>query len=296
MIIETNELNESIEQNINNDTNYKQIIDELRSKRSQIEDYLFDIETISKIHQRLKRQRDFRNDNKSEIMHTLEKLLKICSLKDLGEIIFILFEELSDLEKKNSNNRDTTRLQNKNFKKIKNIVNYLILHKKNLFMDIFMKYTISIESNYFWYKYEAKLMPYIMAMVKIRLVNFFLLYLKKNHEKIKKNENIVKFEILRNDQLTSKQLTKLSKTKEFTLWFKEFSFNTMKTWSLVPFNNSKLINQISKPSELINDLLDKGNIRFIRSKDLQIKNKINYGVQQMKDNDEYINLQLNKLI
>ncbi|KAJ6240365.1 hypothetical protein M0813_24365 [Anaeramoeba flamelloides] len=137
MIIETNELNESIEQNINNDTNYKQIIDELRSKRSQIEDYLFDIETISKIHQRLKRQRDFRNDNKSEIMHTLEKLLKICSLKDLGEIIFILFEELSDLEKKNSNNRDTTRLQNKNFKKIKNIVNYLILHKR-IYLWIFL--------------------------------------------------------------------------------------------------------------------------------------------------------------
>ncbi|KAJ6251479.1 hypothetical protein M0813_15019 [Anaeramoeba flamelloides] len=299
---ETEINNTSTNRNIDKNTNYKTIINELLNKKKQIEDQLFDLETINDVNQTLKRSIEYKNDNEVKYLSSLKKLKSICPLEDLGTIIVMLFEELFELDNNNTkkdnheNKSDLKKLKKKNFKKIKNLINYLVLVKKDLFMDIFQKYTISLESNYFWYKYHAKLMPYIMSMIKIRLVNFFLIYLTKNRHKIKNNEISFKFEVLKLHQLNFKVITKLSKDKEFASWFKIFSFNTMKTWSLVPMNSVKLIGSICKPSELIEDLLKSNNLEFIKSKDLQKRNKINYVVQILKDNNENINTQLNNLI
>ncbi|KAJ6228223.1 hypothetical protein M0813_09050 [Anaeramoeba flamelloides] len=114
---ETEINNTSTNRNIDKNTNYKTIINELLNKKKQIEDQLFDLETINDVNQTLKRSIEYKNDNEVKYLSSLKKLKSICPLEDLGTIIVMLFEELFELD--NNNTKKDNHENKSDLKKLK---------------------------------------------------------------------------------------------------------------------------------------------------------------------------------
>ncbi|KAJ3430678.1 hypothetical protein M0812_23694 [Anaeramoeba flamelloides] len=197
------------------------------------------------------------NEDKSmEIDNKIEQFILSLHDCDINACFYSIFSKFSTFDPEK---HDKELIKNQ----INAIVNTFIFRNKKLLIDIFKKFSISVDLYIIWEEQRNEFIHVILKMYQARFLGLFIY----NYKEITmfKREN---FKLLpKFDKIYLKILAKLNKKDFFTNWFKQTNFNSINQWEFVGCKIRKHLPVAFK--KLINDyilsiLLQKKYIKIVQ--------------------------------